>query len=56
VFITWPSSASGFELEATAAGLGTAWSPVSGVIDLVEQKLAIVPITGSERYFRLRKP
>jgi len=56
LFITWPSSATGFELEGTAGAFGTAWSAVPGVIDLGEQKLAIVPIGGGERYFRLKKP
>jgi len=56
LFITWPSSASGFDLEATAGALDTAWSTVPGVIDLGEQKLAIVPISGGERFFRLKKP
>jgi hypothetical protein len=54
--ITWPSSATGFELEATSGVLGTAWSAVPGVIDTGEQKLAIIPIGDGERYFRLRKP
>jgi hypothetical protein len=56
LFITWPSSATGFELEGTIGALGTAWSAVPGVIDLGEQKLAIVPIGTTERYFRLKKP
>jgi len=57
LYITWLTSGStGFELEATAGALGTAWSRVDGVIDLGEQKLAIVPFGGSERYFRLKKP
>ena len=57
VFITWPTSgAAAFELEATAGPLGTAWTAVPGVIDLGEQKLAIVAIGGTERYFRLKKP
>jgi hypothetical protein len=56
LFITWPSSATGFELEGTAGALGTDWSLVPGVIDLGEQKLAIVPIGASEHYFRLKKP
>jgi len=56
LFITWPSSATGFELEGTAGALGTAWSAVPGVIDLGEQKMAIVTIGAGERYFRLKKP
>jgi hypothetical protein len=56
LFITWPSSATGFELEGTAGALGTDWSLVPGVIDLGEQKLAIVAIGSGERYFRLKKP
>lgn len=55
LLISWPSSAKGFELEATAGALGGGWSPVPGVIDLGEQQLAIVNVTGAERYFRLRK-
>jgi hypothetical protein len=55
--ITWPTSnAAGFELEATAGALGTAWSKVPGVIDLGGTKLAIVTISGGEQYFRLKKP
>jgi hypothetical protein len=56
LFITWPSSATGFELEATEGALGTPWNKVAGVIELGEQKLAIVSIGGRERYFRLKKP
>lgn len=57
VFITWPTSgAAGFNLEATDDPLGMAWSAVPGVIDLGEQKLAIISISGSKRYFRLKKP
>jgi len=56
LFITWPSSATGFELEGTAGALGTAWGLVPGVIALGEQKLAIVAIGPGERYFRLKKP
>jgi hypothetical protein len=56
LLISWPSSASGFQLEGTEGGFGTPWSLVPGVIDLGEQKLAIVAISGNERYFRLRKP
>jgi hypothetical protein len=56
LFVTWPSSATGFELEGTLSALGTAWSAVPGVIDLGEQKLAIVPIGSGERFFRLKKP
>jgi choice-of-anchor C domain-containing protein len=56
LYITWPSSAAGFELEASESALGTAWSVVPGVILLGEQKLAIINANGHERYFRLRKP
>jgi hypothetical protein len=57
LYITWPTSGSvGFDLEQTAGALGTVWSTVPGVIDLGAQKLAIVVISGSERYFRLKKP
>jgi 3',5'-cyclic AMP phosphodiesterase CpdA len=56
LLITWPSSATGFELEGTAGGFGAAWSLVPGVIDLGEQMLAIIPIGSGERYFRLKKP
>jgi hypothetical protein len=56
LFITWPSSATGFELEATEGGFSTAWGLVPGVIDLGEQKLAVVSIGNRERYFRLKKP
>jgi hypothetical protein len=55
VLITWPSSATGFELETTAGPLGTAWSPVPGVFPLGDQKAAVVTITGSGKYFRLIK-
>jgi hypothetical protein len=55
ILITWPSSAIGYELEGTTGTLGTTWVPVPGVIDLVEQKLVIVTISGSQRFFRLRK-
>ena len=56
LFITWSSSAAGFELEAAEGTLGTAWSLVPGVFEIGEQKLAIVTLGGRERYFRLRKP
>jgi hypothetical protein len=56
LFIRWPSSATGFALEATAGPLGTAWSPVTGVVDFGDQKLAVIVMSGTERYFRLKKP
>ena len=56
IYITWPTSAAGFELEATVGAFGTAWSVVPGVIVLGEQKLAIINTGGHERYFRLKKP
>ena len=55
LLITWPSSAAGFDLEATAGALGTQWSVVPGVVDLGEQKLAIIAIGGSQKYFRLTR-
>ncbi len=54
LFISWPSSAAGFALEASAGPLGSPWSLVSGIIDLGEQKMAIVTIADGEKYFRLR--
>jgi hypothetical protein len=56
ILITWPSIAIGFILEGTEAGLGTPWNVVPGVIDLGVQKLAIITVTDTQRYFRLRKP
>jgi hypothetical protein len=56
LYITWPSSATDFVLEATEGALGTAWNPVPGVIEIGEQKLAIINTGSHERYFRLKKP
>jgi len=57
VFITWSTTGTaGFNLEGTADALGTSWTAVPDVIDLGEQKLVIVTLTGTERYFRLKKP
>jgi hypothetical protein len=55
LFITWPSTPTGFALEATTGGLGTAWNLVSGVIDLGDEKQAIVTMSETEKYFRLKK-
>jgi len=56
LYITWASSAAGFVLESAATLSGSAWNPVPGVIDVGDQKLSILSLSGTERYFRLRKP
>ena len=52
---SWPASATGFELEGTAGALGTQWSLISS-FPFGDQKLAVVPISGDQRFFRLKKP
>lgn len=56
LYITWPTSPAGFELESSASIVGPTWTPVSGVINLGSQKLAIVSIEGDRRFFRLKQP
>ena len=53
--ISWPASATGFQLEGTAGPLGSAWSPVSS-FPVGTQRFAIVSMTGDMRFFRLKKP
>ncbi|MEY2408077.1 MAG: peptidyl-prolyl cis-trans isomerase, partial [Verrucomicrobiota bacterium] len=55
-FITWPSIATGFELESATALDSPTWTLVPGVVDLGAQKLSINAMTGASKYFRLRKP
>ena len=55
LYLVWPANATGFELQGTAGALGTTWTTISA-ITIGDQKLAVVPITGAQRFFRLRKP
>ena len=55
LYLTWPTSATGFELQGSAGALGTIWTTIPAVT-IGDLKLAIVPTTGVQRFFRLRKP
>ena len=55
LYLSWPASATGFELEGATA-FGAPWTTISESFTLGGQKIAIVPATGSQRFFRLRKP
>jgi hypothetical protein len=56
LYLSWPVTPVGFELETTSGALGTSWSTVSNVLVLGGQKIAPVSIGNGERYFRLKKP
>ena len=55
LYLAWPSSATGFELEGSDGALGTSWTGIPA-FTLGDQRIAIVSITGGQRYFRLKKP
>lgn len=55
VLVTWTTNSAGFVLESSESGLGTSWQTVSGVLILGDQKVAVLPAGGKERFFRLRK-
>jgi hypothetical protein len=58
-FISWPNPATGFELQETAALLGsmTLWSNVNQSPSAVgADKQVTVPATSIRRLYRLRKP
>ena len=54
LILSWPASATGFELE-TATG-GAQWNPVAGVIVVGDQKISAVSLAGGQKFFRLKKP
>jgi hypothetical protein len=57
VLLFWPTTATGFVLQATSGPLGTAWTNVEiAPLEFGGQKLVPFPTTGSEKYFRLRQP
>jgi hypothetical protein len=56
LYLSWPATPVGFELETTSGALGTSWSTVSNVLVLGGQKIAPVTIGHGEQYFRLKKP
>lgn len=55
VLVTWTTNSAGFILEGSESGLGSSWQTVSGVITLGDQKVAVLPAAGKDRFFRLRK-
>ena len=55
LLLAWPASATAFELEATAGPLGTPWATISS-FTFGDQKMALVPISTGQRFFRLKKP
>jgi hypothetical protein len=56
LILSWPASATGFELETSTGEPGVQWNPVVGVIVFGDQKISAVSLSGSQRFFRLRKP
>ncbi len=57
VVIFWSASEAGYELQASEAPTGRPWSNVAVVpIEIAGQKIVTLPRTGSQVYFRLRKP
>ncbi len=57
VVLTWPASATGFDLQATPTLSPVAWQP-AGLTPTVEGDVnkVTVPATGATRFFRLVKP
>jgi hypothetical protein len=53
--LAWTASATAFELEGTAGPFGTPWATISS-FPFGDQKLALVPISSGQRFFRLKKP
>src|SRR5262249_11823301 len=56
LYLSWPITPSGFELEVTSGALGTSWSRVSNVVVSGSQKIAPAFIGSGEQYFRQKKP
>ena len=55
--ITWPASATGFNLEGSPAlGAGATWTTISGTTIVGGNVQATVPMTGKAQFFRLHKP
>jgi peroxiredoxin len=58
VLLSWPAEATGFVLEGTATSslAGAAWSTITNAVTLSNGLHHVaVPVSGSARYFRLRK-
>jgi choice-of-anchor C domain-containing protein len=57
LIIAWPSAATNFELYSSIKIRGSTWSRVPvEPIELEGQKVVILPVDNSERWFRLMKP
>ncbi len=57
VVIFWSAAEAGYELQASDAPRGQTWSTVTASpIEIGGQKIVTLPRTGSQKYFRLRKP
>lgn len=57
IIFTWPASAAGFVLESTVTLSPPDWSSVISVPMVVDgQNVVINPVTGSARFYRLRRP
>ncbi len=57
IVITWPASATGFNLEGSPAlGTGATWTVVSGAVAVGDKLQATVPMAGKVQFFRLHKP
>jgi hypothetical protein len=55
--IAWPLSATNFELYSSSSVRGSDWNRVQVVpIELEGQKMVVLPVEGSEKWFRLMKP
>ncbi len=57
IVFTWPASAAGFVLESTTTLSTPDWLPAAAAPMVVgDQNVVINPVTGSTRFYRLRKP
>jgi hypothetical protein len=57
VVVSWPAASTGFTLESTANLQPGGWAPVSELpSNEGDQQVVILPLSGSQRLFRLQKP
>ncbi|MCX6917531.1 MAG: hypothetical protein NT167_31600, partial [Verrucomicrobia bacterium] len=53
---SWPTNASGFELEATSVLPATSWNVVTNAVQAYDDRFAVtIDPAESRRYFRLRR-
>ncbi len=55
--LSWPTNASGWALESTAAVTPAAWNPVTNGVGIVGTNFSLsLNMAEAQQYFRLRKP